>query len=176
MVTLSSREPSCELDTIPLILAAAIGEAEYDELAAKNNRAMVDNKKVAFGMHNFSIAALNIVTNSLGSALANGSIYYYDSSNVFLDSFPFACEFNYTIGKTILPDTFSSIILASNVVGRSGKIDFSPLTADLNIKTVKSGNNLHIKKFLLNGYWNGRRFSMLSVTGDFNFVKNLLNI
>ena len=150
---------------------------DIKKLVLKNcNFKLLDNNNISLGVHNFNLAALNLVTNCNGSALANGSFYYYDGSNVFLDSLPFACEFNYMIDETIIPNIFSSVILASNVVGKSGKVDFAPLTVELNVNSAKSENNLHLKKFLLNGYWNGKQFSTLSITGNFNFIKNLLNL
>ena len=134
-----------------------------------------DNKNSSFGVTGFNFAGINIGPESSGSALANGSFFYSDGSHVFMDFLPFAWDMNYIIKKSIVPDLFSSTLLSSNVVGRAGRIDLSPLTAEINISALKEDNVLNFSKCLFESYWNGDKISVLSVTGKLDFTKSVIN-
>ena len=135
-----------------------------------------DSKNISFGIKNFGLAALDIAAGSEGTALASGALFYYDGKNVSIDSLPFACDISYKFGATVIPDFFSSALLASNLFGRAGKFDLAPFTTELSIKSSKNNNKLYIDKFLLEGYWNGNKISTLSVTGKIDIAKNIINI
>jgi len=134
-----------------------------------------DNNNSSFGMSDFNFAGVNIGPGNSGSALVNGSLFLNRAGSNFMDSLPFAWDLNYTIGKSIIPNFFSSILLVSNVVGRAGKINFSPLTAELNIEMTKNENTLNFSKCLLENYWDGKKIFMVAVTGNINLVKNIIN-
>jgi len=135
----------------------------------------VGNEKNSFGINNFNIAGINVGREDTGSALANGTFFYADGKNVLMDHVPFAWEINYTIKDSIIPSLFSSTLLVSNVIGRADKINLFPLAAELKIKMSNEDNSLNFSECLLESYWSGNKISMLSVTGEIDLIKNVID-
>jgi len=134
-----------------------------------------DNENKSFGIADLNLAGINIGPDNSGSALVNGSLFYNDNKNVFINYIPFAWEMNYTVKKSLVPDLFSSTLLVSNVTGRAGNMNLSPVAAELNIDTSIAGDLLNISKCQLKDYWNGNKISTLSITGKVNIIKKYID-
>jgi len=129
-----------------------------------------DASGLRVSVRHLRVEATNVVPHGRAVLAASALLMLNNDKDVAVTRLPVAVTGVVVFGDTAIPGDAIASLSISNVVGRAGGIDLSPLACDLRLDARQTGDTVHVRAGSVRIAWLDALLGNLTATGSFDVL------